>query len=158
MDTKYFLVPYARCTKEGAVVFGDAAAEIDIQAQFTAHLSRADYGKSPRATRIRLLTKESEHEKLLARDQSFFENIDRQRDKAEKRERVPRLTGNLSGQEFRLGVQNALDAKAAPNLAIGKILADLSDLSTGTSQIVYTLNSRFQRDFRNCERTCRRNR
>ena len=73
------------------MIFGDAA-EIDIKAQFTATTIAEPYAKSPKQ---KVADKEAEHEKLLARDQAFFEAIDRKRDLAEKRERVPRVLGQL---------------------------------------------------------------
>ena len=120
MDTKYYLVPTS-LTKEGAVVFGDAA-EIDIQAQFTATFPEP-YAKSPKQ---KVADKEAEHEKLLSRDQAFFENIDRNRDRAEKRERLPRVLGQLTGEEFHTGIKNAAIAQDFPNIAIGKIISELS--------------------------------
>ena len=121
MDTKYYLVPTS-LSKEGAVIFGDAA-EIDIKAQFTPHIK--DYGKG-KSNKDKVSDKEAEHEKLLARDQSFFEAIDRKRDFAEKRERLPRVLGQLTGEEFYTGIKNAVVAQAAPNIAIGKIISELS--------------------------------
>ena len=121
METKYYLVPTS-LSKEGAVIFGDAE-EIDIKAQFTPHIK--DFGKG-KSNKDKVSDKEAEHEKLLARDQSFFEAIDRKRDFAEKRERLPRVLGQLTGEEFHTGIKNAVVAQAAPNIAIGKIISELS--------------------------------
>ena len=121
METKYFLVPTS-LSKEGAVIFGDAA-EIDIKAQFTPHIK--DYGKG-KSNKQKVADKEAEHEKLLSRDQAFFEAIDRKRDLAEKRERLPRVLGQLTGEEFHRGIKNAAIAQDFPNIAIGKIISELS--------------------------------
>ena len=120
METKYYLVPTS-ISKEGAVIFGDAA-EIDIKAQFTPTIAEP-YAKSPKQ---KVVAKEDEHEKLLSRDQAFFEAIDRKRDLAEKRARLPRVLGQLTGDEFHTGIKNAAIAQDFPNIAIGKIISELS--------------------------------
>ena len=114
METKYYLCPTS-VDSDGNVTFGDAE-EIDIQAQFVPHIKDKGMGKS---NKQKVTEIEQQHERLIARDAAFFENVKHKQDRAEKRGRLPNAGKvfptedvsilGISHADFQKGLQKAID-------------------------------------------------
>ena len=122
--TTYYLCDVS-LDKDGNVEFGDAA-EVDVSAQFSPVDISKHQNSQSKTERDKVHDIEQQHAQKLERDRAFTESVNLKKDRAEKRERKPRVLGQLTGDEFHTGIKNAAIAQDFPNPAIGKIISELS--------------------------------